>query len=76
MTVEVEGSGGLNVEGEDFPDGHVAYYRSTRDRSEYRFKGFSKVMARLPWPISVDEAVDVIVHGECPATNFKKQGAP
>jgi hypothetical protein len=41
MTVEVEGSGGLNVEGDDFPDGHVAYYRPTRDKSEYRFKGFS-----------------------------------
>ena len=64
MTVEVEGSGGLNVEGENFPAGHVAYYRPTRNRDEYRFKGYSKVLARIPWPISTDEMVDVVVHGQ------------
>ncbi len=52
QVVSIEGTGGLNIEGpEDLvPAGHVAYYRPTRDRSKYRFKGFAKVMVRIPWP--------------------------
>lgn len=50
--IEVDVSRGavLNVEGEGVPDGLVARYTPTRDRGVYRFRGYSKVIARLPMP--------------------------
>ncbi len=56
QVVEIEGIGGLNVQGSGVPDDHVAYYRPTRDRSRYRFHGFSRVLVRIPWPPSEDAA--------------------
>ncbi len=53
---EVSGTGTLLIEG-DFSDGSgrsedgaMARYRPTRDKSQYRFKGWSKDVIRLPLP--------------------------
>lgn len=53
---EIEGTGSLLMEG-DFPDGSgrsqdgaMARYRPTRDKTKYRFKGWSKDVIRLPLP--------------------------
>lgn len=48
--VEVSRGATLNIEGTQVPDGHVARYTPTRDKAVYRFRGLSKVMARLPMP--------------------------
>lgn len=58
VEVEINGSGGLYIYmGGQLPDGtevpgRQAYYRPTRKRSEYRFKGWTgdEGIIRLPLP--------------------------
>jgi hypothetical protein len=50
--VDVSRGTTLNCEGTDVPEGYVARYTPTRDRAVYRFRGFSKVLARLSLPDS------------------------
>lgn len=40
----------VNCEGEGVPEGSVARYSATRDPGVYRFRGFSKVIARIKVP--------------------------
>jgi hypothetical protein len=56
VEVDIDGSGGLYMGGQ-LPDGteipdRQAYYRPTRNRSEYRFKGWvgEEEILRLPAP--------------------------
>jgi hypothetical protein len=56
VEVDIDGSGGLYMGGQ-LPDGtevpsQQAYYRPTRNRSEYRFKGWvgDEEIIRLPLP--------------------------
>lgn len=48
--VDVESGTGLIVEGLGVPEGEAARYRPTRERGVYRFKGLTKIVARLPMP--------------------------
>lgn len=41
---------GLQLTGDEVPDGTVASYRPTRTRGEMRFKGYANVIACLPLP--------------------------
>jgi hypothetical protein len=56
VEVESNGSGAILMEGV-FPDGsgeskdgEMARYRPTRNRSEYRFKGWDDSVLRIPMP--------------------------
>lgn len=40
----------LVIEGDEVPDGMVARYRPTREPGVYRFKGYDKIVAKLPLP--------------------------
>lgn len=54
--VEVESGTGLIIEGLGVPEGEAARYRPTRERGVYRFKGLTKIVARLPLPGMEDAA--------------------
>jgi hypothetical protein len=50
---EIESSDGrtpLIIEGGDVPEGMVARYRPTREPGVFAFKGYDKIVAKLPSP--------------------------
>jgi hypothetical protein len=60
VEVETNGGGAILMEG-DFPDGgghskegEMARYRPTRNRAEWRFKGWDDSVIRLPLPGASD----------------------
>jgi hypothetical protein len=55
VEVDTKGSNALLIEGDlpdggKSPEGSMARYRPTRDRSEYRFKGWDDSVLRIPNP--------------------------
>jgi hypothetical protein len=38
----------LSLDGPPVPDGMVARYRPTRERGVYRFRGYARVLLRVP----------------------------